>query len=68
MSGTIASAAVFALVGGSMNDRFGRRPVIMVASIIFTVGSLMMAFSINKLFLFVGRLIVGMGIGMCLFY
>ena len=63
MSVTIAAAAVLALVGGLLNDRLGRRPVIMVASLIFTVGSLIMGFAKDKYVLLVGRVTVGAGIG-----
>lgn len=63
---TIAAAAVLALVGGLLNDRLGRRPVIMVASMIFTVGSLIMGFAKDKYVLLVGRVVVGAGIGECM--
>ena len=63
---TIAAAAVLALVGGLLNDRLGRRPVIMVASLIFTVGSLIMGFAKDKYVLLVGRVVVGAGIGECM--
>jgi SP family myo-inositol transporter-like MFS transporter 13 len=38
VSVTVAAAAVFALIGGCLNDRAGRRPVIMSASVIFNWG------------------------------
>nr|KAG5690393.1 hypothetical protein BaRGS_002350 [Batillaria attramentaria] len=62
VSVTVAAAAVLALVGGFLNDRLGRRPVIMVASMIFTVGSLIMGFAKDKYVLLVGRVVVGAGI------
>ncbi|KAK7101483.1 proton myo-inositol cotransporter-like [Littorina saxatilis] len=64
VSVTIAAAAVLALVGGFLNDRLGRRPVVMVASLIFTVGSLILGMAKDKYVLLVGRVVVGAGIGL----
>ncbi|XP_064606088.1 proton myo-inositol cotransporter-like [Liolophura sinensis] len=64
VSVTIAAAAVFAAVGGSMNDRLGRRPVIMLASIVFTVGAVCMGAAQDKYILLAGRIVVGAGIGL----
>lgn len=63
VSVTIAAAAVFAAVGGSMNDRLGRRPVIMLASVVFTVGAVCMGAARDKYVLLAGRIVVGAGIG-----
>ncbi|KAL5015124.1 hypothetical protein ScPMuIL_009394 [Solemya velum] len=64
VSVTVAAAAVFALVGGCLNDRLGRRPVIMVASLIFTGGAICMSVATDKYLLLSGRVIVGAGIGL----
>jgi SP family myo-inositol transporter-like MFS transporter 13 len=63
VSATIGTAAVFALVAGYLSDIFGRKPVLMVASLIFTAGSVVMAAANNKFMLMVGRLIIGSAIG-----
>ena len=63
VSVTIAAAAVFAIFGGYLNNLFGRKPVILLASIIFTAGSICMGITNTKELLLVGRLIVGAGIG-----
>ena len=63
VASTIGAAAVFALVGGYLNDKIGRKPVILLASVIFTSGSLCMAFADDKFMLVLGRMIVGTGIG-----
>ena len=60
---TIGSAAVSSLTGGWLNDIFGRKRIIVVASVIFAVGAAIMAFTPNKEVLLVGRLIVGFGVG-----
>lgn len=63
VSVTIGAAAIFALVGGFLNDRLGRRPVIMIASLIFTLGSICMGIAKDKFALLSGRIVVGAGIG-----
>ena len=67
VSVTIASAAFFAFIGGFANDRIGRKPTIMLASIVFCVGSIFLACAINKEMLLIGRIIVGIGIGNYIF-
>lgn len=61
---TIAAAVTAALVGGPGMERCGRRPVILLAAIIFTVGAIMLAASRTYETLVFGRLIVGLGIGL----
>ncbi|CAI9722228.1 proton myo-inositol cotransporter-like [Octopus vulgaris] len=64
VSVTIAGAAVFAIVGGLLNDRIGRRPTIMIASVVFTTGAICMGMAPDKYVLLCGRIIVGAGIGL----
>ena len=42
VSVTVVGAALGALCGGPVNEKLGRKPTIMMASVIFTVGALMM--------------------------
>lgn len=63
VSVTIAGAWAFAIVAGMATDAFGRKPVILVASFVFTVGAVLMGVAFNKGMLLGGRLIVGSGIG-----
>ena len=60
---TIAFAWLFSLVGGFLTDIFGRKPVIILASFVFSVGAVIMGVSPTKEVLLVGRVIVGIGIG-----
>jgi len=60
---TVAFAFIFSFVGGWITERFGRRPAILVASVVFTVGAVVMAVAPTKAVLLVGRIVVGMGIG-----
>lgn len=64
VSATIGAAGVFALVGGVLADRVGRKPVILSASVAFVVGAVIMAAAGSKEVLLVGRLVVGVGIGL----
>lgn len=40
---TVATAAVFSLVGGMLNDYLGRKPTTLIASLLFLVGSIELA-------------------------
>lgn len=55
---------------GSLADVFGRKPVILVANVIFLVGSIICAVSINAPMLVAGRAVQGLGGGgvNCLVY
>ncbi|XP_028304642.1 proton myo-inositol cotransporter-like isoform X1 [Gouania willdenowi] len=63
VSSTVAAAALSALTGGFLNGWLGRRICILVASAIFTAGGLLLSFAPDKGVLLVGRIIVGLGIG-----
>ncbi|XP_078594821.1 proton myo-inositol cotransporter-like [Branchiostoma floridae x Branchiostoma japonicum] len=64
VSVTIGAAALFALLGGLLNDAFGRKPVILLASFVFTAGAVVMGAAQSKVLLLVGRIVVGIGIGL----
>ncbi|XP_061354135.1 probable inositol transporter 2 [Gastrolobium bilobum] len=64
VSFALAGAIIGAAVGGWMNDRFGRRVAIIVADTLFLIGSVIMAAAINPTVLIVGRVFVGLGVGM----
>ncbi len=63
VSATVGMAIVGAAVAGTLSDRLGRRPVILLSSVVFTVGALVMALARTYELLVVGRGIVGVGIG-----
>ena len=64
VSVTIAAAAVAALVAGFLCNLIGRKPTLLLASVIFTIGAAVMGASIHAWMLLLGRAIVGVGIGM----
>uniref|UniRef100_A0A674E7C8 Proton myo-inositol cotransporter n=1 Tax=Salmo trutta TaxID=8032 RepID=A0A674E7C8_SALTR len=63
ISSTVAAAALSALAGGLLNGVFGRRVCILLASFIFTAGGIVLSAAPDKEVLLVGRLIVGLGLG-----
>lgn len=61
---SLNGAAVFGgLLSGFMADRFGRRPTIAAAAIVFTSGSLLMALAPWWPVLVLGRVVMGLGVG-----
>ena len=52
-----------ALIAGPLSDAFGRRPIIIVSSFLYAVGSVVMAFAETIATLMLGRVIVGLGVG-----
>ena len=63
VSVTIGFACLFALCGGFLNDRFGRKFTTILASFVFTIGAGILAAAVNVAMLIVGRAILGIGIG-----
>lgn len=66
VSVTIGAAFISALCAGFLNDKFGRKVVIILASFVFTVGAVVLAAAQSVAMLIIGRLILGIGIGMSL--
>lgn len=64
VSVTIAAAAVSAFFSGFLCDWIGRRPTLILASLIFTVGAIVLGASYYIAMLVIGRIVVGVGIGM----
>ncbi|XP_059191735.1 proton myo-inositol cotransporter-like isoform X1 [Centropristis striata] len=63
VSSTVGAAALSALAGGPLNGWLGRRVCILLASFIFSVGGVILAVAPGKEVLLVGRITVGLGIG-----
>lgn len=56
-------AAVGSLFSGAASDKFGRKKLILLADVLFTLGSILMAVSPTIPVLMIGRFLVGLGIG-----
>ena len=56
-------AAFGALFSGSISDKIGRKKVIIIADILFTIGAAVMALAPTVQVLMIGRLIIGVGVG-----
>ena len=63
VSCTILAAFISSFVGGSINSSFGRRKAALSASAFFTFGSIILAVSWSYQTLIIGRVVVGVGIG-----
>ncbi|OCT87307.1 proton myo-inositol cotransporter [Xenopus laevis] len=63
VSSTVGAAALSALAGGGLNGVLGRRPCILMASLLFTAGAAILAAARDKETLLGGRVVVGLGIG-----
>lgn len=63
VSSTVLAAFVSSVVGGNLNQSLGRRRCILAAAAIFTVGSVLLFGAMNYESLVLGRIVVGVGIG-----
>ncbi|XWS15994.1 hypothetical protein CRYUN_Cryun34aG0048700 [Craigia yunnanensis] len=60
----VAGAIIGAAIGGWMNDRYGRRSALLIADFLFFIGAVLMASAPGAALLIVGRIFVGVGVGM----
>ncbi|KAJ6153651.1 hypothetical protein N7470_006610 [Penicillium chermesinum] len=56
-------AWVGTLLNGYLADRLGRRVTVLVAVVVFCVGVIVQACTVNKDYVFAGRFVTGMGVG-----
>lgn len=57
-------ALVGALAAGPLSDKYGRKPVILAADVLFTAGSILMYAAPTVAALMTGRVVVGLGVGL----
>jgi SP family galactose:H+ symporter-like MFS transporter len=67
VSSVLAGAVLGAVLGGALSDRFGRRKMIVLSGIIFTVSALGTALAPTVSWLIVGRTVSGVAIGIASF-
>ncbi|XP_022805078.1 proton myo-inositol cotransporter-like [Stylophora pistillata] len=63
VSVAIGTAIIGASLGGFLNQRLGRKPMLLACALVFTIGAVVEAIAASRNGLLVGRLIVGLGIG-----
>ncbi|XP_035383669.1 proton myo-inositol cotransporter isoform X2 [Electrophorus electricus] len=63
VSSAAAAAALSALAGGFLNGVFGRRVCVLLASFVFFVGGIVLSSAPNKEALLIGRILIGLGLG-----
>ncbi|XP_072048202.1 proton myo-inositol cotransporter-like [Amphiura filiformis] len=61
---TVGTAAIGSTLGGFLSDSIGRRKTVLIGSGTFVVGAVLMGLTPNKELLLIGRMIVGIGIGL----
>ncbi|KAI4371177.1 hypothetical protein MLD38_019443 [Melastoma candidum] len=64
VSMAVTGAIFGAAIGGWINDRYGRKKSILLADIVFFVGAIVMAAAPAPWVIIVGRILVGLGVGM----
>jgi SP family galactose:H+ symporter-like MFS transporter len=64
VSVVLVGAAIAALGGGRLADKFGRRATLLLTAAIFVVGAVLCAAAPTAVLLIAGRVIVGLGIGL----
>ncbi|KAL6197714.1 hypothetical protein ACLB2K_033319 [Fragaria x ananassa] len=64
VSMAVAGAIFGAAIGGWMNDALGRRKSILCADFVFFAGAIVMAFAPAPWVIIIGRILVGLGVGM----
>ena len=67
VSAVLIGALIGAFMGGTLADRYGRRRMIIVAAIIFGVGAIGTSLTPDVIILIIGRIVVGIAIGMASF-
>ncbi|XP_057757269.1 inositol transporter 4 [Arachis stenosperma] len=64
VSMAVAGAIIGAAFGGWMNDKLGRRKTLLMADVVFFLGAIVMAAAPAPWVILIGRILVGLGVGM----
>jgi len=63
LSASIIAAAFGGVIFGVLSDKYGRKPILQLTIIIYSIGTLLCAFSTNLETLILFRIITGLGVG-----
>jgi sugar porter (SP) family MFS transporter len=64
-TGSLALGAILGcIIAGSLSEKYGRKPGLLLAAAVFMISSLAMAFAPGKDFFIVARFVAGIGVGM----
>lgn len=63
VSSLTLSATFAMMVAGPLSDRFGRKPILVVASVLYAISAIGSALAPSFLFLVIARMIGGLGVG-----
>lgn len=64
VSMAVGGAIIGAGFGGWFNDKYGRKKSLLLADVLFTIGALVMAAAVAPWMIIIGRIVVGLGVGM----
>lgn len=64
VSMAVAAAIIGAALGGWMTDKLGRKKSILIADVLFVLGAVVMAAAPAPWVIILGRIFVGLGVGM----
>ncbi|KAK3812032.1 MAG: hypothetical protein J3Q66DRAFT_349192 [Benniella sp.] len=64
VGGTTLGAIIGGLLAGALSDLVGRKPVTLLSSVIFVIGAALMTFAHQFWLLLLGRVVVGVGVGL----
>ncbi|HJN05117.1 MAG TPA: sugar porter family MFS transporter [Bacteroidales bacterium] len=67
VSVVLIGAMIGAIISGKLADKFGRKIIIIVTSIIFIIGSTISGLAPDVTFIIIGRIIIGLAIGVASF-
>src|SRR6266852_869152 len=59
----LAFTAVGGFIGGALGDRYGRKPLLMITILVYSVGTLLSGMATGMWTLFIARAITGIGVG-----